>query len=63
MTEEEFRKNMYNGNRYKCGFCGEEVINRPTLTLCLCKGLVGDDISDICEECLEKIKRKVILQK
>lgn len=61
MTAEEYRAIMYNGNRYNCGFCGKEVVDKATLTLCLCKGIAGRDITDICEECLEEIERKVIL--
>lgn len=59
MMEQEFRKTMHKGNHYKCGFCGKEVPDKPTLTLCLCKGMAVHDIADICEECLEKIKEKV----
>lgn len=58
MTIKEYKARMYEGNKYICGFCGKEVVNKPTLTLCFCKGSAGTDITDICEECLKKIKEK-----
>ncbi len=60
MSEKEYREMMYRDNHYKCGFCGKEITGKPTLTLCLCKGFAGYDIADICEECLEKVRKKVI---
>lgn len=60
MTELEYRKEMYKGNRYRCGFCGKEITDKPTLTLSLCKGFAGYDIADICEKCLGEIQKKVI---
>ena len=60
MTANEYKEMMYKGNYYKCGFCGKEIIDKPTLTLCLCKGMAGYDIADICESCLEKVREKVI---
>jgi DNA-directed RNA polymerase subunit RPC12/RpoP len=60
MTAEEFKKAMHIGNRYTCGFCGKEVEDKPTLTLCLCKGFSGYDIADICESCTEKIRVKAV---
>ena len=62
MTEQEFRASMYLGNRYVCGFCGKEVTGKPTLTLCLCRGLSGYDIADICEGCYEEIKWKAVFE-
>lgn len=60
MTVTEFKEKMYKGNKYKCGFCGKEVTDKPTLTLCFCKGNAGTDIADICEECLEKIEKRQV---
>lgn len=60
MAAEELRKEMYIGSRYICGFCGKEVTDKPTLRLCLCKGLSGYDIADICEGCAEEITIKAV---
>ena len=51
---------MYLGNRYKCGFCSKEVRDQPISTLCLCTGMSGYDIANICEDCLNNIKRRVV---
>lgn len=60
MTEQEYRAKMYKGNKYVCEFCGAIIEDKPTLTLCVCKGMAGTDIGDICEECLVNICEKVI---
>lgn len=60
MSKDEFLKNMYKDNSFKCGFCGKEVKGKITTTLCLCKGFSGYDIADICEDCVEKIRVKAV---
>mgnify|MGYP001032532426 CR=1 FL=1 len=62
MTAQEFRAMMYLGNHYRCGFCGKEVTDKPTLTLCLCRGLSGYDIANICESCLGEIEGKAVFE-
>lgn len=61
MREAEFRKNMYKGNSYKCAFCGKTIVDSPTLTLSVCKGMSAYNIADICDRCVDKIKEKVVL--
>ncbi len=67
MTKKEFEKKkkkimeqLYKDNSYICGFCGKEIKGTQTVTLCECRGVAGIEIADICEDCLEKIREKVI---
>lgn len=57
---EEFIKNMYKGNRYTCKFCGKEIVDKPELALCACKGMSCYDIAEICENCLKEIEEKAV---
>lgn len=60
MSKDEFLRNVYKDNSFKCGFCGKEVRGKIITTLCCCKGLGGYDIADICDDCLEEFEKKVI---